>query len=252
MKIGIIGAMPEEIARLRDAFGDMRQQTRGLREYFAGTFHNQEIVLVFSRWGKVAAASTVTTLIEACGVERVLFTGVAGAIADDLNIGDVVVGTEFVQHDMDVSAVLAMKRFEIPLLHRSSFPADPYLTALAVRAAERYLGGALRTDIAESDLRAFGIDRPTVRQGLIISGDQFIADAERAAGLRALLPGAQCVEMEGAAAAQVCYEHGVPMTIVRIISDKADHAAPLDFTRFIAQVASYFTRGIALEILAML
>ena len=65
MKIGIIGAMAEEIARLRDAFGDMRQQTRGLRDYFAGTFHNQEIVLVFSRWGKVAAASTVTTLIEA-------------------------------------------------------------------------------------------------------------------------------------------------------------------------------------------
>ncbi|HEX4113509.1 MAG TPA: hypothetical protein VH020_13330, partial [Stellaceae bacterium] len=107
-------------------------------------------------------------------------------------------------------------------------------------------------DVGAADLAEFGIDRPKVRDGLIVSGDQFIADAARAAGLRALLPGAQCVEMEGAAAAQVCYEHAVPIAIVRVISDRADHAAPLDFTRFIDRVASHFTRGIVMAMLSAL
>jgi adenosylhomocysteine nucleosidase len=252
MKIGILGAMPEEIARLRGDLADGRPETRGMRDYLAGTLAGKEVVLVFSRWGKVAAAATVTTLIEAFGVDLILFTGVAGAVADDLNIGDVVIATELIQHDMDVSAVLALKRFEIPLLHRASFPVEPRLVAWGHRAAEHYLSGSLWNDVGAADLAEFGIDRPKVRDGLIVSGDQFIADAARAAGLRALLPGAQCVEMEGAAAAQVCYEHAVPIAIVRVISDRADHAAPLDFTRFIDRVASHFTRGIVMAMLSAL
>ncbi|HEX4042910.1 MAG TPA: 5'-methylthioadenosine/adenosylhomocysteine nucleosidase, partial [Xanthobacteraceae bacterium] len=190
MKIGILGAMPEEIARLRGDLADGRPETRGMRDYLAGTLAGKEVVLVFSRWGKVAAAATVTTLIEAFGVDLILFTGVAGAVADDLNIGDVVIATELIQHDMDVSAVLALQRFEIPLLHRASFPVEPRLVAWGHRAAERYLSGPLRNDVGAADLAEFGIDRPKVRDGLIVSGDQFIADAARAAGLRALLPGA--------------------------------------------------------------
>ena len=245
MITGIIGAMPEEIALLRGDLTVTRQVARGMRDYFVGTLCGQDVVLVFSRWGKVAAASTATTLIEAFGVEQILFTGVAGAIAEDLNIGDVVIGTELIQHDMDVSAVLNLQPFEIPLLHRASFPADARLTAMAISAAERYLG----RDPPAAELRGFGPGRPTVRAGLIVSGDQFIADADRVAGLRARLPAAQCVEMEGAAVAQVCYEHGVPMAVIRVISDKADHTAAVDFTRFIADIASHVTRGIIREML---
>ncbi|MGH6980632.1 MAG: 5'-methylthioadenosine/adenosylhomocysteine nucleosidase [Stellaceae bacterium] len=251
MTIGILGAMPQEIARLKSAIQSPRLVTRGMREYAAGTIGGQDVVLVFSRWGKVAAASTVTTLAEVFGVDRILFTGVAGAIASDLAVGDVVIATELIQHDMDVSAVVDLKlaRFEIPLLHRSSFAADPTLLAAATSAAERYVAGALRRDVGAAELRAFGIGTPRVRAGLIVSGDQFIADASRAAGLKALLPAAQCVEMEGAAVAQVCYEHNIPMAIVRVVSDKADHEAPVDFLRFIDNVASHFTSGIVLEML---
>ncbi|HXE16026.1 MAG TPA: 5'-methylthioadenosine/adenosylhomocysteine nucleosidase [Stellaceae bacterium] len=251
MTVGILGAMPQEIARLESAIEAPRRVTRGMRDYMTGRIGAHDVVLVFSRWGKVAAASTVTTLIEAFGVDRILFTGVAGAIAGDLAVGDVVIASELIQHDMDVSAVVDLKlaRFEIPLLHRSSFPADPALLAAALAAAESYLGGALRRDVGAGELHEFGIVRPRVRAGLIVSGDQFIADAARAAGLRSLLPAAQCVEMEGAAVAQVCYEHNVPMALVRVVSDKADHAAPVDFLRFIDRVASHFTSGIVLEML---
>lgn len=251
MTIGILGAMPQEIARLHDAIQSPRRVTRGMRDYVAGKIGGHDVVLVFSRWGKVAAASSVTTLIEVFGVDRILFTGVAGAVADDLAVGDVVIATELVQHDMDVSAVVNLKlaRFEIPLLHRANFPTDPALVAVAMSASERYLSGALLRDVGAAELQAFGVGRPKVRSGLIVSGDQFIADAARAKGLRALLPAAQCVEMEGAAVAQVCYEHGVPMAIVRVISDKADHEAPVDFLRFIDKVASHFTSGIVLEML---
>lgn len=243
--------MPQEIARLQTAIAAPRRVTRGMRDYVTGTIGAHDVVLVFSRWGKVAAASTVTTLIEAFGVDRILFTGVAGAIDGDLAVGDVVIATELIQHDMDVSAVVDLKlaRFEIPLLHRSSFPADPALVTAATEAASRYLSRTLLRDVGADELRAFGVAAPKVRAGLIVSGDQFIADATRAAGLKALLPQAQCVEMEGAAVAQVCYEHNVPMAIVRVISDKADHAAPVDFLRFIDKVASHFTSGIVLEML---
>jgi adenosylhomocysteine nucleosidase len=252
LKIGILGAMTEEIARLRGEIEGCRQQTRGMRDYFTGKLGGKDVVVVFSRWGKVAASSTVTTLIEVFGVDLVLFTGVAGALAADLNIGDVVVAAELMQHDMDVSAVLNLERFEIPLLHRASFPVEPRLQEAGIRAAERYLRDTLHNDITDTELREFGIAAPKVRAGLIISGDQFIADAQRAARLRSLLPAAQCVEMEGAAVAQVCYEHGIPMAIIRIISDKADHSAPLDFVRFIDLVASHFTSGIIKEMLAQL
>jgi adenosylhomocysteine nucleosidase len=250
--IGILGAMPQEIARLTGAIAAPRAETRGMRDYVSGRLGGQDVVLVFSRWGKVAAASTVTTLVEAFGVDRILFTGVAGAIAEDLNIGDVVIATELIQHDMDVSAVLALKRFEIPLLHRASFAADAAMSDAATRAAEAYLAGALRDDIVAAELREFGVVGPKVRSGLIVSGDQFIADATRVAGLRALLPAAQCVEMEGAAVAQVCYEHGVPVAVVRVVSDRADHAAPVDFLRFIDNVASHLTSGIVSATLALL
>jgi adenosylhomocysteine nucleosidase len=250
--IGILGAIPEEIAHLRDAIPNPHRTTRGMREYFQGELAGQDVVLAFSRWGKVAAASTATTLIEAFCVKSVLFVGVAGAVAPELAVGDIVVATELIQHDMDVSAILQLKRFEVPLLQRSTFPVAPRLVELATRAAERYLAQGFPRDVPRETLRRFGIAAPKVRAGLVASGDRFIADAAEVARLRALLPAALCVEMEGAAVAQVCYEHGVPAMVMRTVSDKADHAAPVDFDAFIDRIASHVSRGVVGEILARL
>jgi adenosylhomocysteine nucleosidase len=101
-------------------------------------------------------------------------------------------------------------------------------------------------------LAEFGIQRPKVRSGLIISGDRFIADNEMVKGLIEALPNAQCVEMEGAAVAQVCFEHKVPVIVMRTISDRADHSAAIDFPKFVQRIASKFTSGVLKQLIAQI
>ena len=251
-RIGIVGAMPEEIALLERDHVATRRQSRGMREYIEGSLYDFEAVLVFSRWGKVAAASTVTTLIEVYDVKLIVFTGVAGAIAEDLEIGDVVIGNRLVHHDLDASALPGLKRHEVPLLQISEFHLKPRLVDLAAESAHRYLTSTLPSDVPRQLLSEFILSRPKVRCGLIVSGDQFVSDPHTRARLRIDLPHAQCVEMEGAAIAQVCYEHDVPAVVIRTISDKADHSAVINFPRFVDKVASHFSRGILREFLAQL
>lgn len=199
------------------------------------------MVLALSRIGKVAAATTTATLIEAFGVERVIFTGVAGGVGDGVFVGDVVVGTNFVQHDMDASPLFP--RYEIPLYGQTLFRADGALSGLLLRAAQAaMLGGA------NSTVR--------IHQGLIASGDRFVSGAAEAANLvRALHASGHrplAVEMEGAAVAQVCADYGVPFAAVRTISDRADDQAHVDFPRFVADVASVYARSIVSEFMRTL
>lgn len=253
MKVGIIGAMPQEIALLQRDMKIVRRQSRGMREYLEGELYGKDAVLVFSRCAKVAAASTVTTLIEVFGVELVVFTGVAGAADPALEIGDVVIGTALVQHDLDARPLF--RRFEVPLLGKVAFEVPAGLLGLARRSAERYLHGALHQDVPAEVLDAFGIKAaPRLWEGLIVSGDQFIANPETLLGLRAALineglPAPLCVEMEGAAVAQVCHEHGIPVIVMRAISDKADHSAAVDFFPFVEKIASHLTCGIVRELI---
>jgi len=248
MKVGIVGAMTQEVALLQRDLKDIRRQRRGMREYMQGELYGKDAVLVFSRCGKVAAASTVTTLFEAFNADFIVFTGVAGAADPLLEIGDVVIGTAFVQHDLDARPLF--RRFEVPLLDKILFATAADIVALARESARSYLDEEMDRDIAAISLSAFGIrSPPRLHEGLIASGDQFIADPAKLTELRnalvaAGLPAPLCVEMEGAAVAQVCDEHEVPLAIMRIISDKADHSAGVDFTSFIDEVASHFTRGI--------
>jgi adenosylhomocysteine nucleosidase len=246
--------MPQEIALLRHDLRNSRTQVRGMREYLEGNLYGKNAVVVFSRCAKVAAASTVTTLIEVFGVELVVFTGVAGAADPGLEIGDVVIGSRLVQHDLDARPLF--RRFEVPLLDRTSFETPPELVSLASRSAEAYLHTHLSRDVPAEILRAFAIRLPLrVRTGLIISGDQFIANPATLLALQealreAGLPGALCVEMEGAAVAQVCHEHGVPVIVMRAISDKADHSAGVAFAPFIDSIASHITCGIVRELIS--
>jgi adenosylhomocysteine nucleosidase len=252
MKIGIVGAMPQEIALLQRDLESPRRHTRGMRQYLEGSLYGKDVVLVFSRCAKVAAASTVTTLIEVFGVDLVVFTGVAGAVDTNLEVGDVVIGTLLVQHDLDARPLFP--RFEVPLLDKVGFEAPASLVSSARRSAELYLRTHLYADVSVEVLNAFGIKSPKVQEGLIISGDQFIASPEtlvrlQQALLEAALPPALCVEMEGAAVAQVCHEHGIPLIVMRAISDRADHSAAVDFMPFVEKVASHFTCGIVKELI---
>jgi adenosylhomocysteine nucleosidase len=229
-RIAILAAMPEEIAGLQselvvDGAATLRAEPgRASRELLAGTLWDVPVVLAWTQWGKVAAAITATHVLAAYSPSAVIFTGVAGGLVPQVAIGDVVVADSLVQHDVDASPIFP--RHEIPLLGRSSFTSDE----------------GLRTELAAA--AAFGIHRPQVHQGQIASGDQFISDRSVAADLTRRLPAALCVEMEGAAVAHVCHEHEVPCGVLRIVSDRADADAGIDFPAFLAQVASGYTRGI--------
>lgn len=244
MKIGIIGAMEEEVEHLTRDIENTHRVSVAKRDYIGGTLFGREVVAAFSRWGKVAAATTTTTLIERFNVDLVVFTGVAGAAAPHLEIGDVVVASSSIQYDLDVSALPGLERFEVPLLGVSRFPVGRELLARARHSAEKFVSSGLSEVIPRELLAAFGIDLPKVVTGLIGSGDRFIADQAFLCELRTALPELQCVEMEGGAVAQVCYEYDIPMTLFRVISDKADHSAVIDFPAFVSKIASPLTAGI--------
>lgn len=248
MKVGLVGAMAEEIDLLR---GDLQLSDAvvvGDREYSMGKLYDKNVVLVFSRWGKVASASTVTTLINKYQVDVVIFTGVAGAAADDLEIGDIVIADALVQHDLDASALPMFERFEVPLLGVSIFNVEESYVRLARESATQFVATTLSEDVDSQLLREFRIDRPKVVTGTIASGDQFIVDRAKVAGLRSSIHNLKCIEMEGAAVAQVCYENRIPFVVSRVISDKADHKAVIDFPRFVKLVASPMSRGIVREL----
>jgi adenosylhomocysteine nucleosidase len=252
MKIGIMGAMPEEVLQLRHHMAERSVETRGMREYISGDISGKSVTLVFSRWGKVAASATATTLIERYGVDLLVFTGVAGGVDPVLNIGDIVVADSLVQHDMDVSAVAGIEKFEIPLLGLSSFDVDERYVSKARGAAEAYLTQNLRADVAAEALDAFHITTPKVLTGTIASGDQFIADHSIVEHLCQAFPRVKCVEMEGAAAAQVAHEYSIPCLVLRTISDKADKSAAVDFPKFLTTIASHFTCGSVLRLIECL
>ncbi|AKU92605.1 5'-methylthioadenosine/adenosylhomocysteine nucleosidase [Vulgatibacter incomptus] len=247
MKIGIMGAMTEEIAGLVDAMGSRREQVEvGRRTYHVGELYGREVVIVFSRWGKVAAATTATELLARHGVERMIFTGVAGAVSPALRVGDVVVGSTLYQHDMNGSPLFP--RHEIPLLGVSGFETEASARREAALAVERFLARR-REWIPDEVASEFGIAAPKVVEGAIASGDKFFADGAELGELRGRLPDVACVEMEGAAVAQVCHEYGVPLTVIRTISDAADEGAPVDFARFVREIASRYSLGVVRSLL---
>ena len=239
-----MAAMHEELKRIVALLEDTTQEKVGKKQVYQGKLNNKKVVVVFSGWGKVAAASTSTMLIERYAISQLVFTGVAGGMQEYLNIGDIIIGSQFVQHDMDCAGVLGIKRFEIPLLSLTEIPSDKNLQTKAKQAASTYLTEKLDQEVDKIELANLAITKPSIYTGLIASGDQFISSSEKQAELLQALPDLLAVEMEGAAVAQVAHEYNLPFIVVRIISDKANHEAVIDFPRFIDKVASHFTAGI--------
>lgn len=239
-RLGVLAALPQELGDLVDAMraeGDMRTVTLGRRDYHVGTAYGAPCVVTLARIGKVAAAATASALIHVFGVHSMVFTGVAGGVGRGVRVGDIVVADALLQHDMDASPLFP--RYEIPLLDRSSFPTQRALAERLGIACERFVAQA-GPALAER----FGFAQPRVHRGLIISGDRFVSSAQEVHALSNALPDAMAVEMEGAAIAQVCYEHDVPCAIVRTISDTADDHATASFTNFLTEIAGAYSSGV--------
>ncbi|RZF24601.1 5'-methylthioadenosine/adenosylhomocysteine nucleosidase [Paraburkholderia sp. UYCP14C] len=238
--LGVLAALPQELGDLIEAMraeSGVRTVAHGQRDYHVGTVHGTPCVVTLARVGKVAAAATVSALIHAFDVEAIVFTGVAGGVGVDVHVGDIVVASTLMQHDIDASPLFP--RFEVPLLGMSRFAADASLAERLTAACEQFVA-----DEGAACAARFGTREPRVHRGLIVSGDQFVASAAAVAALREALPDALAVEMEGAAIAQVCYEYGVPCAVVRTISDTADDHAPGSFMAFLTGIAGTYSNAI--------
>jgi adenosylhomocysteine nucleosidase len=241
MTLALVSAMHEELAAVLALMPDEQRVSVAGREFWRGHLHGQEVVAVLSRIGKVAAATTAAVLIERFGATRIVFTGVAGGLAEGVRVGDVVVADAFLQHDLDASPIFP--KYEIPLYGLSRLPADPALTQ-ALEAAAHETVRAAAAMLGEDVAGEFGLQAPRVHRGLLVSGDRFVATTAESAALRAALPLALACEMEGAAVAQVCHDYGVPFAALRTISDRADDTAHVDFARFIHRVAGPYASDV--------
>ena len=247
--LAIVSAMLEEITSVIEALSDVKTQEFGRRQFHTGRLHGVAVVAVFSRYGKVAAAATVTQLLASYPVTRLIFGGVAGGTRPGLAIGDIVVATDLVQHDMDASPLFP--RYEVPLLGKARFATDPELRAQLLEAARLFVEHDLDSQVAPGERAYFKMTAPQVVQGLVASGDKFFASRNEVEDLRQRLPAVCCVEMEGAAVAQVCDEYGIPFAVVRTISDSADENSVHDFPRFAREIARHYSKGVLLRYLSM-
>ena len=240
MTIGVICAMQEEINEIHKDMQSDRTTTIAGRDFISGTLYGQNTILVMSRIGKVAAAVTAALLLEHFKVDKILICGTAGGVDPQMNVGDIVVADYSVQHDMNPGD----NSFRIPLLDVDYLKSDEALTSLALQAVSEYASAQMTRDIPQEYLDKFHISAPKAVLGTIASGDQFICEKEKNTWLYEHVKNIKCVEMEGAAVAQVCYEWGVPFTVIRVISDGANDDSSVDFDLFIEKAARFFTRGI--------
>jgi len=211
MTIGIMGAMDQEIQLYKNQMDLISETNKAGIVYYEGMLNGKKVVLCKSGVGKVNASVCTQIMIDRFNVDCVIFTGVAGALHPELEIGDIVVSVDSQHHDMDASP-LGFAKGEIPFADTSLFKADEKLVKLAVKASE-----------------ALGEGNTFV--GRVLSGDQFIANREIVKQLYEQMEGT-CTEMEGAAVAQVCHMNQVPFVIIRSMSDKADGSAHVNFEEF--------------------
>ncbi len=209
-KIAIMGAMPEEIEPIISKLENLKETQYAANKYYEGTYNGKELVVAYSKIGKVFATLTATSLIEKFGCDTLLFSGVAGAISDELKVGDLIIADGLSQHDLDITA------FGHP---HGYVPEGEVCISTDV---------ALR-NIAKDVAKEKGLP---LKEGVIATGDQFVANAERKDWIGETFK-ADALEMEGAAVAVVCNALDIPFFILRAISDSADMDAGFDFDTFL-------------------
>lgn len=210
--IGIIGAMEEEVAKLKEKMEEVTVTKRAGMEFCQGLLAGKKAVVVRSGIGKVNAGICTQILADVFQADAVINTGIAGSLKEEINIGDIVISTDVVQHDVDAEK-FGYPPGEIPRMERLSFPADEKLGEMCARACGR----------VNPDIQVF--------MGRIVSGDQFISDRQRKEEIAASFQG-YCTEMEGAAIGQAAWLNQIPFVIIRAVSDKADESAVMDYPAF--------------------
>ena len=220
--IGIIGAMEEEVQELIADLAFAEKKTVASMDFYKGTLYGKDCVIVKSGVGKVNAALCTQILADFYKPEALINTGVAGSLDAQINIGDMVVSEDAVQHDMDASAV-GDPVGQVPRMDVLSFPADPVLVKKAVEANQK----------ANPDIQTY--------TGRVASGDQFISGGEKKKQIQGNFH-ARCAEMEGAAIAHGAYLNKIPYVILRAISDKADGSVQMDYPTFEKQAIVHCVR----------
>lgn len=231
-KIGIIGAMEVEIASLKSAMKVSRMLKKAQMEFLEGELEGCQAVVVRSGIGKVNAAVCTQILVDEFGVDGVINTGIAGSLKAEINIGDIVLSTDVLHHDMDATG-FGYPLGQIPQMDAFSFQADEQMRKLAKEVCEE----------VNPEIRVF--------EGRVVSGDQFISSREVKDKIKENFDGC-CTEMEGAAIAQTAYLNQIPFVIIRAISDKADDSATMDYPTFEKQAVEHsvrLTRGFLKRIL---
>ena len=210
--IGIIGAMDEEVSKLKESLSNVSVKNMASMEFYEGTLYDTDVVIVRSGIGKVNAGICAQILVDVYNVSAIINTGIAGSLNADINIGDIVLSSDAIQHDMDAVA-FGYDIGVIPSMETSTFQADKKLIDIAESACSEVI----------EDVKVF--------TGRVLSGDQFISGKEKKQWLIDNLSGF-CTEMEGAAIAQAAYLNKIPFLIIRAISDKADDSAHMDYPAF--------------------
>lgn len=210
MKIAIMGAMPEEIAPILEKVGEYTTTEYAGNRYYEAKYKNVDLVIAYSKIGKVFSTLTATTMIEHFGAQRLLFSGVAGAVSPDLRVGDLVVATKLAQHDLDISA----------FGHPFGYVPEG---SVYVDADKEMI--AMSKEVAQSMGKK-------IKEGIIATGDQFVANEERKNWILENFK-ADALEMEGGSVAVVCNALDVPFFILRAISDAADMDASFSFDAFL-------------------
>lgn len=211
IKLGIIGAMTQEVETLLERMENTTTQCKAGSTFHAGTLSELDVVVVQCGIGKVNAALCTQILCDCYGVTHIVNTGIAGSLCAELDIGDLVISKDAMHHDFDCCA-FGYPMGKVPDVDAIAFPADDTMIRLAFAAAESVNAGHTKI-------------------GRVASGDQFVASPELKDRIIATTQGL-CTEMEGAAIAQTAYRNGVPFVILRAISDKADNSADMDYPTF--------------------
>lgn len=213
-RIAIIGAMPEEIEPIVSRIENIKETIYGNNKYYEGTYQGKELVVAYSKIGKVFSTLTATILIEKFKCDTLLFSGVAGAISKELKIGDIFIADKLCQHDIDIT----------PFGHPHGF----------IPESKLYISTDIRLkEIAKDILNSRG---KKVVEGIIATGDQFIANNDKKQWIKDTF-NADVVEMEGASVAIVCEALNIPFFILRTISDTADMNADFNFEKFMIKSA---------------
>lgn len=221
-RIGIIGAMEEEVVQLKAKMQVEKIVERACMEFYQGILNGKEVVVVRSGIGKVNAGICTQILADTFQVDAIINTGIAGSLQAEINIGDLVISSDAVQHDMDARE-FGYERGQIPRMDTLSFPADKELIAAAAAACQK----------VNPEISTF--------VGRVVTGDQFIASRQVKDEIKSWTEGL-CTEMEGAAVAQVAYLNQIPFVILRAISDKADDSATVDYPTFEKQAILHSVR----------